>query len=79
MLFQEHMKTFLVLVLTLTALFLWQRNSAQRASHPPSVETKAVQSSPGQVSEGNWAKHSIDRAHQVAEQVQASRRQNDQP
>jgi hypothetical protein len=75
------MKTFVVLLLTVTALFLWQRNGTQTAANgPKSAATPTLQtSSPRPVSEGDWAKHSIDRAREVAGQVQATRRGNEQP
>jgi hypothetical protein len=85
MLFQEPMKTFVVLVLTVTALFLWQRNGTQTTASNPEPPTKAVlQTAPAQpvsqpVSNGDWAKHSIDRAREVASQVQATRRENERP
>jgi len=70
------MKTFLVLVLTVTALFLWQRNSDRAVESTPAVVNKPA---PAQVSEHDWAKHSIDSARRVANQVQTIRAQNDQP
>jgi hypothetical protein len=79
------MKTFVVLVLTVTALFLWQRNGTQTAANGAKAEAKATLPSSSQptqtskVSDGNWAKHSLDRAHEVAAQVQATRRENGQP
>jgi hypothetical protein len=74
------MKTFVVLVLTVTALFLWQRNGTQTTATSPKSEVKAMsQSSSRPASEGDWAKHSIDRAREVAGEVQASRRENQQP
>ncbi|MEO7723232.1 MAG: hypothetical protein ABIU29_00860 [Chthoniobacterales bacterium] len=72
------MKTFLVLVLSVTALFVWQRQN-QRAAAPgqPAVgKTTAAAVAPRQVSEHNWAKYSLDRAHEVANQLQQSRKQN---
>jgi hypothetical protein len=71
------MKTFLVLVLSVTALFVWQRsgeNDAVSENKPAAVEKVApVAATPRPVSEHNWAKHSLDRAHAVADQVQESR------
>ncbi|MDQ3546242.1 MAG: hypothetical protein M3429_06960 [Verrucomicrobiota bacterium] len=76
------MKIFVVLVLTVTALFVWQRSGndgAQPASPAlePATNVAPVVAQP--VSEHNWAKHSIDRAHEVANQVQETRRQDEQP
>jgi len=75
------MKTFLVLVLSVTALFVWQRQSTNSvsATKPPSEIRAASSASPRPVSEHDWAKHSIDRAHEVADQVRQSREQNERP
>ena len=77
------MKTFLVLVLTVTALFLWQRNASQNAATGASSRSEAKVTAPASssqpVSNGDWMKHSLDRAHEVAGQVQAARNQGDQP
>ncbi len=73
------MKTFLVLVLTLTALFIWQRKGNEELSATkPRIEA-ATGTAPQPVSKHNWAKHSIDRAHEVADQVRQSREQNERP
>lgn len=71
-----RMKMFLVLVLTVTALFLWQRNSDRLVeSTPPVVNNRA----PTQVSEHDWAKNSLDSAQRVANQVRTIRAENEQP
>jgi len=82
MLLEMEMKTFLVLVLSLTALFLWQRNGNQETAAQPKPTTVKVTTAavtPGPVSEHNWAKHSLDRTHEVMDQVQQARRSNEQP
>ena len=66
---------FLLLVLTVIALFVWQRNG-----NPGDAETKVIpvsaNASPARpVSSHNWAKNSLDRAHEVADQVRKSREQ----
>jgi hypothetical protein len=76
------MKTFLVLVLSVTALYLWQRSGDQDAATDgkPAVQKVAVAAAtPSVVSEHNWAKHSLDRTHEVIDQVQQTRRSNEQP
>jgi len=76
------MKTFLVLVLSVTALYLWQRGGNQEAatqSKPATEKVTTAVVTPGPVSEHNWAKHSLDRTHEVIDQVQQSRRSNEQP
>lgn len=76
------MKTFLVVVLSVTALYIWQRNGETSAvtENKPAVQKAAPPApSPSAVSEHNWAKHSLDRAHAVVDQVQQSRRENGQP
>ena len=69
------MKTFLLLVLTVTALYVWQRqgNDAVTATKPRAKTSVAAPAAGRPVSEHNWAKHSIDRAHEVADQVRKSR------
>ena len=71
---------FLVLVLTVTALFVWQRsgNNDAATGAPPATKV-AGSATPRPVYEHDWAKHSLDRAHDVADQVRKSRQQNEQP
>jgi hypothetical protein len=76
------MKMFLVLVLSLTALFLWQRRSSSDAvseNKPPVTTTVAAPAVPRPVYEHDWAKHSLDRTHEVMDQVEQTRRSNEQP
>ena len=75
------MRTFLLLVLTVTALYVWQRqgNDAVTATKPRAETAVATPAVPRPVSEHDWAKHSIDRAHEVANQVREARQQNEQP
>ena len=76
------MKTFLVLVLSVTALYVWQRSGDSDAvtENKPAVEkVVAVAATPRPVYEHDWAKHSLDRTHEVMDQVWESRKQNDQP
>jgi hypothetical protein len=68
------MKTFIVLVLTVTALFVWQRNSGQ----PAPAKTPATRSAPAQTARMNWPKNSLDQARRVVDQVRVSREQNEQ-
>ena len=77
------MKTFLVLALSLMALYLWQRSGTGEVvtENKPAVATVApaapIAATPSAVSEHNWAKHSLDRAHEAVGQVQQSREQNE--
>jgi hypothetical protein len=76
------MKTFLVLVLSVTAIFIWQRNGDRSAAveNNAAVEkTAAAPATPRPVYEHDWAKHSLDRAHAVADQVRETRQSNEQP
>jgi hypothetical protein len=62
------------------ALFVWQRNNhatTTKSDEPAAVQSSAVQSSA--VSEHDWAKHSLDRAHEVRDQVVRIRQENEQP
>ena len=73
---------FLVLVLSVTALFVWQREGEKAALAdkariaPPSAATAAA--IPRPVSQHNWAKNSLDRAQAVADQVRQTRAENEQ-
>ena len=76
------MKTFLVLVLSVTALYLWQRSGERDAvteSKPTADKVAAAPATPRPVYEHDWAKHSLDRTHEVMDQVQESRQSNEQP
>ena len=75
------MKTFLVLVLSVTALFVWQREGEKSAvaNKPRRTLPSAATASPRPVAEHNWAKNSLDRAHAVADQVQQSHAGDNQP
>ena len=66
------MMRFIVLVLTVAALFLWERNS----DRPSAGKTRATASTGTQVSGADWPKRSIDRARAVAGQVQTMREQD---
>ena len=75
------MKTFIVLVLSLTALFLWQRSRESDAvteNKPAAEKVAAVAAPPRPVYEHDWAKHSLDRTHEVIDQVQLAREQDTQ-
>ncbi|HEY1582629.1 MAG TPA: hypothetical protein VGF73_05985 [Chthoniobacterales bacterium] len=74
------MKTFFVLVLSVTALFVWQRKAeeAGNATPRPAVNADITTAAQPSVSEHNWAKNSLDRAHEVMDQVRETREQNDQ-
>jgi hypothetical protein len=76
------MKTFLVLVLSVTAIFMWQRSGDHGAAvenKPAAEKTVAAPVTPRPVYEHDWAKHSLDRAHAVADQVRETRQSNEQP
>ena len=68
------MKTFIVLLLTVTALFVWQRNSGQ----PAPAKGAASRTGPAQTKEVNWPKNSLDQARRVVDQVRTLREQNEQ-
>jgi hypothetical protein len=77
------MKTFILVIAVLGAVFLWQRQN-EHAATPTSANVKqtnaasapVAQPSPRPVSEHDWAKHSLDRAHEVADQVRTARQEN---
>ncbi len=76
----RFMKTFLVLVLSIVAIFVWQRQSAETvtATKAPAKLSFSRPLSRGRCPSINWAKNSLDRAHEVVEQVQLTREHNDQ-
>lgn len=66
------MRTFLLLALTVGALYLWQQNEQHPAAKK--IEKTLNDSSIEQtIEQHNWAKHALDRAHEVAGQVKTSR------
>ena len=70
------------MVLCGTVLFLWQRSGGRDAvneNKPIGEKVAAVAATPRPVYEHDWAKHSLDRAHEVMDQVQETRRSNEQP
>lgn len=73
------MKTFLLLVLTVAALFVWQRKSHPDATGrqaPPAAP--AVEGAPRPTAEHDWARNSLDRVREATERVRESR-QEEQP
>jgi hypothetical protein len=78
------MKTFVLVVLSVGALYLWQRQGSETSApvRPAAAAPVASVSRPEpahMASQGNWVKSPLDRAHQVADQVRASRSGNEQP
>lgn len=76
------MKKFLVLVLLAIAVFFSQRRNAQKSASSakvPAAPKAAASATPRPVYEHDWAKHSLDRAHAVVDQVQQSREENNPP
>jgi hypothetical protein len=75
---EDWVKTFVVLVLTVAALFLWQRNP-EKARPTGSVMDKPASSPSTAVSQHNWAKNSLDRAHEAIDAVQRARAGGQEP
>ena len=75
------MKMFLLLVVSVTALFVWQRYGSSNAApeSKPATASAAAPATPRPIYEHDWAKHSLDRAQEVANQVRETRQQNEQP
>jgi hypothetical protein len=76
------MKIFLVVLLIGTGIFFWQTRTRTTAPAAETEHAKAAATSsvtPRPVSEHNWAKHSLDRAHAVTDQVAKTRKDNEQP
>lgn len=82
LLLQSIVKTFLLLVLALSTAFVWQRSRDHASESAPQTEKASattVSPTPRAVYEHDWAKHSIDRAHAVTDEVRQTRNENDQP
>jgi hypothetical protein len=79
------MKKFFLLVLLITGFFVWlDRNNSSAPSFvinkaPLESTHSAAQTTPRPVYEHDWAKHSLDRASEVADQVRKTRKENEQP
>lgn len=75
------MKTFLILGLSAAVFFVWQRESdkpAPTATAPRTSAAATAAPTARPVSEHNWAKHSLDRAQEAADQVRSVRDENEQ-
>lgn len=57
-----------LIIASLGVLYLWQKNN-ETAAVPGEHASVMTPTQPRQVSEHDWAKHSIDRAREVAEQA----------
>jgi hypothetical protein len=75
---EEGVKTFVVLVLTVAALFLWQHNSEQAGGTGSAVNQPASSPSPA-VSQHDWAKQSLNRANEAVAAVRTARAQSQDP
>ncbi|HEY2713663.1 MAG TPA: hypothetical protein VGI60_14205 [Chthoniobacterales bacterium] len=74
------MKTFMVLVLTVVALFVWQRGNNPGETSAPNASPKLVATpAPAAASAQSWAKNSIDRTHEAIEQVRRMREEKERP
>jgi hypothetical protein len=73
------MKTFVVLVLTVIALFVWQRGNNSGTSVPNSSTKLVVAPASVPPSGRNWAKNSLDRTHEAIEQVSRMREEQGRP
>jgi hypothetical protein len=74
------MKTFVLLVLTVIALFLWQRGDERNVKTSPNANVApAAPAVTQQTAQHDWAKRSIDRAREVVADANSAQRQNQQP
>jgi hypothetical protein len=75
-------KKFAVLIVLATAVFFSQRRTNQEpaaAAKAPATAKATVSATPRPVYEHDWAKHSLDRAHAVVDEVQKSRQEDNPP
>jgi hypothetical protein len=74
------MKTFMVLVLTVIALFVWQRANNPGGASPPNPSTRlAATPARPPASAQSWVKNSLDRTHEAIEQLRRTREEKERP
>jgi hypothetical protein len=75
------MKIFFVVLVVGAGIFYWQSKSRTAATAAEEKNSMAPTASvtPRPVYEHDWAKHSLDRAHAVTDQVAKTRKDNEQP
>lgn len=77
------MKIFLIILAIGAGVYYWQQHhDATPTTVPTSEKTPtapAVAVAPRPVYEHDWARHSLDRTHEVMDQVAKTRKQNGQP
>jgi hypothetical protein len=74
------MKTFVVLILTVVALFVWQHGNNPGQMNAQNPATKLIASPPPRPLAGqNWVKNSLDRTHEAIEQVSRLRAEEGRP
>jgi hypothetical protein len=75
------MKKFLLLALLITGFFIWlnQNGPAGASARHPAVTQQPTEATPRPVSEHDWAKRSIDRASEVANQARHNTAESQQP
>ena len=75
------MKIFIVILVIGAGIFYWQNKSRTAATAAVEKSSMAPTASvtPRQVYEHDWAKHSLDRTHEVMDQVTNTRKDNAQP
>ncbi len=79
--FHQSMKIFLLLLLSVIALFVWQRQGNDAAPAPrPRIETRTLATAtPRPASERHWTRQSLDRTHEAIDQVRQTRAPDEQP
>jgi hypothetical protein len=81
LLFGCRMKIFFVVLVIGAGVFYWQSKSRTAATATDEKNSTAPIASvtPRPVYEHDWAKHSLDRTHEVMDQVGKTRKENEQP
>jgi hypothetical protein len=75
------MKIFFVVLVIGAGIFYWQSKSrtAATAADEKNSTVSTASVTPRPVYEHDWAKHSLDRTHEVMDQVGKTRKDNEQP
>jgi len=68
--------TFIVIAGIGGGLFAWQKHCEQQSAQIEPVSQQSAQA-PRQVSEHDWAKHSLDTTHSVIDQIKRQRKDDD--
>jgi len=73
------MKTFMVLILTVVALFVWQHGNNPGETSARTTTKLAATPAPPPPSAQSWVKNSLDRTHEAIELDRRMREEKERP